>query len=55
MIIIVKIFGTYVSPRNLGVSLGKVHCSPGKLPFSLGKGKNHVPKEKEFKLLRGTI
>jgi hypothetical protein len=24
---------SYVSPRNLGLSLGKVHCSLGKLPF----------------------
>jgi len=49
MTIIVKIFGTYVSLRNLGLSLEKVHCSPGKLPFSLGN--NHVPGEKEVKLL----
>jgi hypothetical protein len=32
---------TYVSPRNLSLSLRKVHCSPRN---------NHVPKEKEFKL-----
>jgi hypothetical protein len=36
MTIIVKIFGTYVFSRNLGLSLGKVHCSLGKLPFPWG-------------------
>jgi len=41
---IVKNFGTYVALRNLGLSFGEVS-------FSLGN--NHVPREKEFKLLRG--
>jgi hypothetical protein len=33
--VIAKLFGTYVFPRNLGLSQGKIHCSPGKVPFSL--------------------
>jgi hypothetical protein len=37
MIVIAKRFGTYVSQWNLGLFLGKVHCSPRKVPFSLGK------------------
>jgi hypothetical protein len=36
MIMIVKIFGTYVSSGNLGLSSRKVCCSSGKLPFSQG-------------------
>jgi hypothetical protein len=35
MIMVVKQFGTYVSPGNLGPSLRKVHYFFGKLPFSL--------------------
>jgi hypothetical protein len=30
-----KLFGTYVFPRNLGLSQGKILCSLGKVPFSL--------------------
>ncbi len=33
MIVNVKRFETYVSSRNLGLSLKKVHYSPGKLIF----------------------
>jgi len=47
MVMITKRFGTYVSPRNLGLSLGKT-LFPMKIVFILGK--NHVPREKEFKL-----
>jgi hypothetical protein len=46
MIVIVKNLATYVSSRNLGLSLGEIHCSLKKLNnlnlfFSLGN--NHVP------------
>jgi len=41
MILIANNFGTFVPPRNLGLSLREVG-------FSLGN--NHVPGEKEFKL-----
>ncbi len=37
---IFKTYGTYVPPRNLGLSLGEVDFSPRN---------NHVPREKEFK------
>jgi len=30
--VITKRFGTYVFPRNLGLSLGKVNCSQGRCP-----------------------
>jgi hypothetical protein len=36
MIVIAKRFGTYVSMGNIGLSLGKIHCSSRKVPFSLG-------------------
>jgi hypothetical protein len=39
MTMIAKIFRTYISPWNLGLSLGKVHCFPRKVPF---------PKENSF-------
>jgi hypothetical protein len=51
MVVIAKIFETYVSSRNLNLSLGKVHCSVRKLFFSLGN--NHVLEEKELKLQWG--
>jgi hypothetical protein len=46
MVMITKKFGTYVSPRNLGLSLGKT-LFPMKVVFFLGN--NHVLREKEFK------
>jgi hypothetical protein len=36
MIVVAKKFGTYVSSRNLSLSLRKVHYFPYKVPFSLG-------------------
>jgi hypothetical protein len=36
MVVIVKIFKTYVFSKNLSMSLRKVHCSLEKVPFSLG-------------------
>jgi len=33
MIMIAKSFRTYVPSRNLGLSMGEVHCSLGKLVF----------------------
>jgi hypothetical protein len=30
---IIKSFETYVPSRNLGLSMGEVHCSLGKLAF----------------------
>jgi hypothetical protein len=33
----VKTHVSYVSPRNMGLSLGKVHCSLRKLPFHPGE------------------
>jgi hypothetical protein len=35
MVLITKRFKTYVSLKNLGLSLKKFHCSLGKLFFSL--------------------
>jgi hypothetical protein len=38
MIVIAKRFETYVSLRNLSLSLGKIHCPTRKVPFfSLGE------------------
>jgi hypothetical protein len=53
MIIIAKGFKTCVPLWNLGLSLGKIHCSPKKLHFS--PGNNYVPEEKKFNLPWGTI
>jgi hypothetical protein len=36
MVVIAKIFGTYVSLGNLGLSMGKIHRSPRKLHFYWG-------------------
>jgi hypothetical protein len=36
MIMIAKRFVTFISPRNLGLSSSKVHCSPRKLAFPWG-------------------
>jgi hypothetical protein len=47
---ITKRFGTYVSPRNLRLYLGKTLFLM-KIVFILGK--NHVTREKEFKLPLG--
>jgi hypothetical protein len=52
MTMIVKRFGTHISLGNLGLSLGKVHCSQGKLAFP--QKNNHVFREKEINLLWGT-
>jgi hypothetical protein len=49
---IAKTFKTYVSPGNLGLSLGKVHCSSGKLHFS--PRNNHVSRDKEFSFALGS-
>jgi hypothetical protein len=32
MVVIAKIFITYVFPSNLGLYMKKIHCSPGKVP-----------------------
>jgi len=34
--VIAKTLKTYVSLKNLGLSLGEIHCSSRKVPFSLG-------------------
>ncbi len=47
MVMITKRFGTYVSLRKLGLSLGKT-LFPMNVAFF--PRNNHVPREKEFKL-----
>jgi hypothetical protein len=42
MIVIAKIFITYVFVKNLGLSLGKLNYSPKEVSFSLGNlGSSH--------------
>jgi len=66
MIVIAKTLKTYVSLKNLGLSLGEIHCSSRKVPFSLGnlaissKKNSLFPREvvfftKEFFLLHGEL
>jgi hypothetical protein len=52
MTMIAKKIRTYVSQGNLGLSQGEVHCSPGKVPFSLG---NLGPSPKKNLLLHGEV
>jgi hypothetical protein len=48
MTMIVKKFKTYVSPRKLGLSLRKIHYSPGKYIFP--RGTIMFPRRRNFQL-----
>jgi len=50
---IAKRFGTYVSLKNLGLSLGEIHCSPRKIV--LPRGTIMVPRKRSLSCHREQV